>query len=124
MGASNTDQTMPERYQPDPWVDAPVRVESAGKLFCKTPSIVWEWVDASVGDVLGVAPKSNRAVSVGYQMPDVIGEIQVTSKSGGATPHTKLRKCVLNYLNVEEGDRLRFYRDTQTKFKIEKLDNT
>jgi hypothetical protein len=120
MGASNTDQ-MPERYQPDPWADATVRAESTGKLFCKIPSIVWRWVDASIGDVLGVAPKSASMVSVGYQTPDILGEVRVNSKSGGATPHTKLRKCVIRYLDVAEGDVLRFNRDSNTVFTIEKV---
>jgi len=118
---SQTESQMPERYRPDPWADADVYSDNTGRLRCRIPTPALQWVEAAVGDVLFAAPKSPSAVTIGYTVPDILGEMLIHSKYNGKTPFRRLPSWINTYLDISEGDTIRFHKIDDDRFRAELL---
>jgi len=113
---------MPERYQPDPWIDTDVFAEHTGRLGARIPQQPMYWIDATVGDRLFVAPKSPTEVVVGYTVPNILGDLRVNKSYRTKQPFRKLPAFCFDYLDIEEdGETLRFRKIDTDRFVIEVL---
>lgn len=117
---THSDQ-MPERYRPDPWVDSEVKRSVDGRLRARISVTVLRWIDAEIGDTVNVAPKSDSAVKIGYDVPNILGEIQIHKEGRGRRPVRKLPSCVIDYLDVEDGDMVRFHKTDKDHFVVKLL---
>ena len=106
-------EQMPERYRPDPWIDAPVNADARRpNPDASFPQVVMrEWLDATPGERLGVAPKSERAVTVGRTTPRILGDFAVSRyKRRDDDPRAKVPLFALRYIGAKPGGEIRFER--------------
>lgn len=106
-------EQMPDRYRPDPWVDAPVNADARRpNPDASFPQVVMrEWLDATPGERFGVAPKSDHAVTIGRTTPRILGDFAVSSHArSDGTPRAKVPLFALQYIGADAGGEIRFER--------------
>jgi len=114
---------MPERYQPDPWVDAEAYTDSKGTLRCFIPLVALQWIDATPGDVLHAAPKSDSEVMIGASVPQILGGMDVHAKyKGDDIPCRRLSARLKSYLDLSEGDTVRYHKADGDRIRAELLE--
>jgi len=103
--------TVPEKYRPDPWIDATVGTrESTTKLSIATPTIpTRDWAGLDEDDHVGFAPISDTEVVFGESVPRILGEKTVREHSGNDRK-TYLPRAVIDYLNLEPPARIRYHK--------------
>lgn len=102
---------MPERYRPDPILEAAVSIASQGS---DTPSAklpiasLRDWLQTDPPTTLSVAPRDESSVRIGYEVPSILGTVTVgkAEKYNGTYPNATLPLGVLQYMDASPGDRL------------------
>lgn len=127
---SNSTQTpgeMPERYRPDPWIDSEYGCRSGqNSTVLRMPTIaVRDWLTLIPGDYVGVAPCGPRSVWVGQSVPRALDDAKTTTQTDRETHMIYLPTSVARYLDVDEGDTLRYHRPGRSgarpRVKVERL---
>lgn len=111
-------ETVPEKYRPDPWIDATVGDrESTTKLSISTPTIpTRDWADLDEDDHVGFAPISDTEVVFGESVPRILGE-KVARQHSGNNRALYLPRSVIDYLDLEPPARIRYHKpDTDATF--------
>jgi len=104
---------MPERYRPDPWIDAPVNADSRRPApSASVPQVVMrEWLDATPGERFGVAPKADDAVTFGRTTPRILGDFLISRHNGrDDDPRAKVPLFILQYIGAASGGEIRIAR--------------
>lgn len=123
-----TDGQIPDRYAPDPWVDAAATTNKRGtsRPSAKVPVIpLRDWLRVEPPTTLSVAPKSPDAVKIGYDVPAMLGEFQISHDTSTSAdyPRATLPVEPLSYLDIEPGDRVRYERDTDRQIVARRVED-
>ena len=111
MTTTHDTDRVPEKYRPDPWIDATVGTrESTTKLSIATPTIpTRDWADLDEDDHVGFAPVSDSEVVFGESVPRILGE-KTVREHGGNDRKTYLPRAVIDYLDLEPPARIRYHK--------------
>ena len=102
-------ETVPARYQPDPWIDSQV-TRAGGRAGLRVPRIMLrDWLGLSAGQTVGIAPCDAASVWFGSRVPRFFAEKTLTGRSDGV-PQVYLPKAVVDYLGAGVGDTVRFHK--------------
>jgi len=112
-------ETVPARYQPDPWIDSQV-TRAGGRAGLRVPRIMLrDWLGLSAGQTVGIAPCDAASVWFGSRVPRFFAEKTLTGRSDGV-PQVYLPKAVVDYLGAGVGDTVRFHKpDARGRVRIE-----
>ena len=84
-------ETVPARYQPDPWIDSQV-TRAGGRAGLRVPRIMLrDWLGLSAGQTVGIAPCDAASVWFGSRVPRFFAEKTLTGRADGV-PQATSRK--------------------------------
>lgn len=109
---TDSDNSVPEKYRPDPWIDVTCGRRASGRPTSTTAPVVTvrDWLGLTTGDTVGWAPAGPRRVKLGETVPRIIGEASVRRPNKRDEYTLSVPAAALHYTDFTIPGVIRFHR--------------